>query len=228
MCSEGSGTMTRQARAVALLCSAILVLLGRSDVGASPMEQTQAIDLTSTNFGTTSSALSGQDPLVFKQFDTQGGKQVLDAVDLIFHGKLTDDYSMTFVTPATISVTVGSGDPLTPGPVVSLFRPDGTTLATVHTPDDPSYWTRTKTYGFNPGEGLTQTFNSNFSTNSPFYLAPAAGEKTEHLKLTSPSDLGCSPARGPWGCPSRRPLSRSSSRPRATAWGRSRRRPWPA
>ena len=119
MCSEGSGSMSRQARAVALLCSAILVLLGHSRVRAETLttqpdvDPTAHLDLMQTDFG---GATGNTGPtLSLGQFDTQSGTRALQAVDLTFKGTLLDRYNLSFVTPATMSITVGSGNPLTPG-----------------------------------------------------------------------------------------------------------------
>jgi hypothetical protein len=201
--------MSRQARAVALLCSAILVLLGHSRVRAETLttqpdvDPTAHLDLMQTDFG---GATGNTGPaLSLGQFDTQSGTRALQAVDLTFKGTLLDKYNLSFVTPATMSITVGSGNPLTPGPQISLINPatgqpfeatlpDGTTsAATIHTPTDPNFWTRTVTYGNNPGENMPQKFSSDYNPSDPaqskFYLAPANSTQSMDLKITSPSDI---------------------------------------
>jgi len=201
--------MSRQARAVALLCSAILVLLGHSPVRAATLttqpdvDPTAHLDLTQTDFG---GATGNTGPtLSLGQFDTQGGTRILKAVDINFSGTLMNSYNLSFVTPATMSITVGSGNPDIPGPQISLINPatgqpfaatlpDGTTSAsTIQTPTNPNFWTRTVTYGNNPGENVPQNFSSDFNPADPaqakFYLAPASSTQSLDLKITSPSAM---------------------------------------
>ena len=201
--------MSRQARAVALLCSAILVLLGHSRVRAATLttqpdvDPTAHLDLTQTDFG---GATGNTGPtLSLGQFDTQGGTRILKAVDIKFDGTLMNSYNLSFVTPATMSITVGSGNPDIPGPQISLINPatgqpfaatlpDGTTSAsTIQTPTNPNFWTRTVTYGNNPRENVPQNFSSDFNPADPaqakFYLAPASSTQSLDLKITSPSAM---------------------------------------
>jgi hypothetical protein len=184
--------MSRQARALAVFCAAVVVTaLTPSTTLASTIShtisQTASLPLTPTDFGPGNSKVA---PIVFNQFDTQQGTRVLDSVTLTFHALIRNDFGMKFVTPATITDTVATGNATTPGPTLTLFQPDGVhTLLTVKAPNDPTFLTRSVTYGSKPGQTLPQTFGSTYASTSAFYLAPAISQASSALQLTSPTDL---------------------------------------
>src|SRR5262249_26356900 len=174
---------------LALFCAAVVVTaLTPSTTLAGTISQTASLPLTPTDFGPGNSKVA---PIVFNQFDTQQGTRVLDSVTLTFHALIRNDFGMKFVTPATITDSVATGNATTPGPTLTLFQPDGAhTLLTVKAPNDPTFLTRSVTYGYKQGQKLPQTFGSTFDAKSPFYLAPAISQASSALQLTSPTDLG--------------------------------------
>jgi hypothetical protein len=177
--------MAIQARVAAVICAAAAVWAPA--VRAGVITKTATLPLTSTNFNTDTSNVS---PLTVEKFDTQGKTRQLDEVDLTFHALIKNNFGMTFSTPATITATVGTGNPTTPGPVITMFQPDGKTpLITAAAPDTSSALTRAITYGQNPGETLPQAFGSDQPVGSKFYVQPAITEASNSLKLTSPADL---------------------------------------
>jgi hypothetical protein len=168
-----------------LLCPVTLGALAPSIARADAITQTSSIPLTATNFGLTTPT-----NLTIQQFNTQQGTRVLDEVDVTVHALIQNNFGMTFVTPATIKETVGTGNPSSPGPTVTIEQPDGKTpLLTVQSPNDPSFLTRTVTYGGSPGQTLPQHFGSDLPTTSPFYLAPAISQQTASLNLTDAANL---------------------------------------
>lgn len=180
--------MSRMACALALFCAAVLAAHGDSaQAAALTTTQTDSLPLTTTDF---QSGSSNVNPLQIAKFNDQNGTLQLDAVDLTLHASIQNDFGMKFVTPATITTSVATNDPNTPGPVITLYQPNGTTpLLTAKAPNDPSFLTRSKTYGTLPGQTLPQTFGPNYPTTSPFYLASAVTQASNSLKLTQPSDL---------------------------------------
>jgi hypothetical protein len=167
------------------LCSVILGALVPSITRADAITQTDSIPLTATDFGQTSPT-----DLVIQQFNTEQGTRVLDGVDVTVHALIQNNFGMTFVTPATITESVATNNPSSPGPTVTIEQPNGTTpLLTVQSPNDPAFLTRTVTYGGSPGQTLPQHFGSDLPTTSPNYLAPAISQQTASLTLTDAADL---------------------------------------
>lgn len=194
--------MSFQARTLVSFCSVILWACGPSLAGASELTQTATIPLTATDWGPSTGDLVGKNPLVFQKFDTQGGKRVLDAVNVVFDAHIMNNFSMKFVTPATITDSVATGNPLSPGPSITLYQPNGTSpVLTVQSPNDPASLTRSKTYGGSPGQTLPQVFSSDLPATSPFYLAPASYERVSSTSLTSPADLARFTGAGTLGFP---------------------------
>lgn len=179
--------MSRQARVLAFFCAVAAAAIAPSTAWAGLITQTATQPLTSTDFGPGNSLVT---PLVFQQFDTENGTRTLQSVGLSFHAAIRNDYGMTFTTPATITDSVATGISTTPGPAITLFQPDGMhALLTVKAPNDPTFLTRTVTYGDTSGQALPQEFNSSFAQSSPFYLAPALTQASNTLNLTAPADL---------------------------------------
>ncbi len=179
--------MSRQAFRLASFCAAVAAALAPAGVLADPITQTATLPLTATDFGPTT-APGLVSPLVFKQFDTQNQTLQLDAVDLTFRAAITNTFGMKFTTPATLTDSVATGDPNTPGPTITLYQPDGVhSLLTVKAPNDPAFLTRSVTYGSHPGESLPQSFGPDQA--GKFYLAPALSQASNMMRLTAPSDL---------------------------------------
>lgn len=183
--------MSRMVRALAFVCPALFLTAGTAGAQTgSTTAQTAAIPLTQTNWGPTTPALSGVNPLSFTPFDTQGGALVLDSVSMTFHPHLQFNFSMDFQTPATITVSEISSDGNSPRPTVTLYHPDGSTpILTAQPPTDPAVMTRAVTYGFNDGETMNQHFGSDLPSTSKFYLAPTTVDHTFSVTLTSAADL---------------------------------------
>ena len=174
--------MSRQARTIALLCSVMLSAYTASGTKAGTITQTASIPLSSTDFGPQS--------MVVTPFDNKGGTRVLDEVDINLHALIQNNFNFTFNTAGTIRESVATGNPLSPGPTITIFQPDGSTpILTVQSPNDQSLLTRMVTWGNQPGQSLPQTFGSDKSTSSPFYIAPAVFQRSSSLQLTTPADL---------------------------------------
>jgi hypothetical protein len=179
--------MAIRVRMAAVVCAALAAAWAPSAVRAGVITKTATLPLTSTNFNTNNNSLS---PLTFQQFDTQNGTLQLDEVDLTFHALVRNNFGMTFTTPATITATVGTGNPAVPGPTITMLQPDGKTpLITASAPNTAQALTRTVTYGMNAGEKLPQSFGSDQVVGSKFYIQPAITEASNSLKLTNASDL---------------------------------------
>ena len=130
---------------------------------------TASIPLTATNWGPASGSLAGKDPLSIQQFDPAKG--TLDAVTLTFNTQVSVDYHLTTLTPGTTTGSVATGSASSPGPEVTLYRPDGVTpLLSVVSPSEPSF--------------LTQTSGSTANQQGPLNV-----ERAYTLTLNSPSDL---------------------------------------
>jgi hypothetical protein len=154
-----------------------------SDVRADAITQTATIPVAQTDWGTPKI-------LNINQFDTQGGARILDQVNVSLHAHIENNFGMTFTTPSTITESVATGNPSSPGPSITIFQPDGTTpILSVQSPNDPNFLTRSVTYGFQPGQAFPQTFSSSLPSTSPFYLAPAVSDQSSTLNLTSPANL---------------------------------------
>lgn len=166
----------------AAVCAAAFVPSAASAGVITPQSasQTATLPLTTTNFNTDQSKLS---PLVFQQFDNRGGTLQLDEVDLSLHAKITSSIGVTFITPATITVNVGTNVPGSPGPAVTLLEPDGKTALVTAAPNTPGGLTQSITWD---GTG-----NNKFGPDQTgkYFLAPAITEATNSLKLTAPADL---------------------------------------
>lgn len=182
---------TRLAAAIA----ATLALAGApSAARAGVITKTATLPLTSTNFNTDGSNLS---PITFQQFDTQNNALVLDSVNLSFHALIKNSFGMNFTRPSTITATVGTGDPTKPGPIITMYQPDGKTpLVSAAAPNTAQALTRSVTYGFNPGETLPQSFGSDQPVGSKYYLQPAITEASNTMKLTAPADLALFTGKG--------------------------------
>src|SRR5262249_50296821 len=89
------------------------------------ISQTSSLPLTTTDFSPSNSAPGN--PLVFQQFDTQGGARTLDGVTLTVHAMIQNQYGMQFTTPATITDSAFTGNPTTTGPSITVYQPDGKT-----------------------------------------------------------------------------------------------------
>ncbi len=183
--------MPGKAHTAAFLCSTILITLSQYDArAAAVISQTASIPLTSTDWGPSTGSLAGVDPLVFQQFDPRGGSRILDAVDVSFHVRMKEDFSMRFTTPAIITVSGETGNPIVPGPVVTLYHPDGTTpILVAQAPETPAFLTKTLSYGSNSGETMPQDFGSNLPASSPNYLPPLVSDQTLSSILSSSAEL---------------------------------------
>ncbi len=160
--------------------------VARADVLTAP---TASIPLTETNWGPGTSGLAAPDPLSIAQFDTQNGARVLDAVNLSFHTLLSVDYSMGLTTPGTVTGSVATGSAGAPGPLMTLYRPDGVTpLLTVQSPSEPSFLTQSYSFGLDPG-GTASSGGGSHSNSPSAHLGPQTVDRTYNLTLTSPSDL---------------------------------------
>ncbi len=193
--------MSRPANAVFVFCLGVIAALNppASRAAAISSTQTAVLPPTSTNFTAGSANVS---PLVLNKFDTQNGSLVLDSVDLTFHAKVTNQFSMTFPTngPSTITTSVATGDTNTPGPTITMFQPDGVhPLLTVKAANDPAFLSRAVSY--NPASGGSNVFSSALDSKSPNYIAPATTEASNTLHLTSPSDLALFTGKGFVGLP---------------------------
>jgi hypothetical protein len=178
--------MSIQARMAALVCAAFLAACVETTARAASMSSTATLPLTATNFNTDG---TGQSPLVFQKFNTQNGTLQLDAVDLSFSAQIQNKFGMTFTTPATITASVGAGNPSGTGPVITLYQPNGKTPLLSAASTNSAALTRTVTYGHNPGEKLPQAFGSDQPVGSKFYLDPATTKASNSLHLTAPQDL---------------------------------------
>ena len=177
--------MSIKTRLGAAVCAAAVVTLTPCAARAGVIlpqsaSQTATLPVTTTNFNTDQSALS---PLVFQQFDNKGGTLQLDEVDLALHAKITSTFGITFVTPSTVTATVGTNDPSRPGPAVTLLEPDGKTPLVTAAPSTPGGLVKSVTWDGTGGKtfGADQT--------GKYFLAPAVTEASNSLRLTSPADL---------------------------------------
>jgi hypothetical protein len=177
-----------RAHALVLVSTAVaLAALAAPAARAAVITQSASIPFTTTNFGP---GTGSTPPLSVQQFDTQNGSRVLDSVTLSMNAMVRTDFSMIFTNPATITDSVMSNTPGSPGPAITIFQPDGThSLLTVQSPSDPGSLTREVTYGFHTGQTTPQGFASTLPSSSPFYLAPAVTQASNTLTLNSPSDL---------------------------------------
>lgn len=179
--------MSRQACTLASFCIAVAAALAPVGVRADRLTQTVSLPDTPTDFDSRG-ANSSVSPLVFQQFDDQNKTLQLDAVDLSFNASIRNTFRMKFTAPATITDSVATGDPNTPGPSITVYQPDGVhSLLTVKAPNDPSFLTRSVTFSNKPGESLTPSFGPD--QPPPYYLAPAVTQASNSLHLTSPADL---------------------------------------
>ena len=194
--------MLRQARALAVFTAVAAALLAPSATRAGMITQTANLPLTPTDFGPSSSKVA---PLVFQQFDTLNGNRLLDSVVLSFHALIKNEYGIEFTTPATITVSVATGKTDTPGPAITIYQPDAQhPLLTVKAPNDPSFLTRSVTYGYNAGETLglqngqlyRRDFASSLPSSSPYYLAPSSVQASNNLNMTAAADLALFTGKG--------------------------------
>jgi hypothetical protein len=181
--------MSKPAFALALLSASLMGSIASTTAQASTISQTASLPLTSTDFGP-SNGPGGADPLVLQKFDTKDGSRILDSVSLVFHASVETDFAMKFTTPATITDSVATGNPASPGPSITLYEPDAkTAILAVQAPNDPTVLARSVTYGGKAGQTLPQSFSTSLPTTSPFYLAPAVFQQSSSLNLTSAAAL---------------------------------------
>src|SRR5262249_59495626 len=125
----------------------------------------------------------------------------VDSVTLTVHARVQNLYDMRFVTPATITDSVATGNPAQPGPSITMYQPDGKTpLLSVQAPNDPSVLSRSVTYG-QPGQTLPQEFSSSLPKTSPFYIAPTVFDQTGSQTLTKAADLALFTGKGTMALP---------------------------
>jgi hypothetical protein len=165
--------------AATIVGAAELPRFARADV-----VQTQSIAPTDTNWD---SSTSGTQPLVFQQWDPSAHPtQFLKEVDISVKMGTTNSYSMTFISPATISVS--AIDPNTShgifAPTVSADTsswPLSSFVPTLHVQDSNGLLTKTKTVG--GGGAFPITFDSaalggpvNFSSTFPTAIMPGSAD----------------------------------------------------
>ena len=181
--------MLNLSRILTLVITVLLGLWFSAESRADIITQTVTLPLTNTDFIAGDPRVTNN-PMVFQQFDTQHGTRTLNSVTITFSASITNTFGMSFTTPATIIDSVATGDPTTPGPSITVYKPNGSSaLLEVKAPNDPSFLTRTVTYGFGSGQTLPQSFGSQFPTNSPYYLAPATAKASNSLTTSNTSDL---------------------------------------
>ena len=188
--------MFRHTHAIAgLVCAASAVAVaGLFSPGATAAVITQTATLapTTTDFNSTEVT-----PLVFQKFDPAAyssakGNAVLDSVSLKFSADVQNQFSMTFLNPATITESFKGSERRRGGvgPTITLFQPNGTSpLLTAREPNVPLALTRSVTYGGKDGQTLPQTFSSSLPESSPFYIKPASATANGTKTLTSAADL---------------------------------------
>jgi hypothetical protein len=166
---------------------------------AAAITQTASLPFTTTNFGPGTGSSS---PLSIQQFDTQNGSRVLDSVTLTMNAQVRSDFNMVFTNPATITDSVMSNTPGSPGPTITIFQPDGThSLLTASAQGDVNSLTRVVTYGFQSGQTTPQGFASTLPTSSPFYIAPSITTASNTMTLTQASDLALFSGKGSLSLP---------------------------
>ncbi|MFO0954380.1 MAG: choice-of-anchor E domain-containing protein [Isosphaeraceae bacterium] len=118
--------MPKRNECIGLLCMASLLLVGGSPARAefTVTVKSAAIPTTQTDWGPTSSSLSGLNPLQLTQFDASkyavgGQTAVLKSVDVKLDYQFDNRLALTFVNLSTITVTATGS--------INLFLPDGTT-----------------------------------------------------------------------------------------------------
>jgi len=168
--------------------------------------QTDSIGLTQTDWNTATRSLQGQNPLAFSQFDSRLGP--LQAVNITMTFTTREVASMTFVTPST--TILRSSLPQTPdvGTRVTLGGPTNGPATTLLTGQAPVF-TYTRTYGFQPGQPLPQTFSTQFQPGNDLFLTPdqQRGNTTNSftgtrtLTITDPSRLALFLGTGTIGLP---------------------------
>src|SRR5207302_269783 len=118
---------------------------------AGVITQSASIPFTTTNFGPG----TGGNPLTFQQFDNQNGSLVLDSVTLSMNASVRSNFDMIFTNPATITDSVMSSTPGSPGPAITIYQPDGThSLLSAQSSSNPNALVRAVTYGFKQGETI--------------------------------------------------------------------------
>ena len=193
--------MSKRAHALVRLSLGLAALAAWATPAAADLiTQSASLPLTTTDF-TPDGKIAGN-PLVFQQFDTEGGSRQLDAITLTVHAKIQNDYGMKFTTPATITNTVATGKPESPGPVITVYQPNGKTpLLSAQAPNDASLMTRSVAYGFKAGETSGREFSSSLPASSPYYIAPTVFDQSQTLKLTAPADLALFSGKGKLSLP---------------------------
>ncbi len=179
--------MSRQARAFALFCATIGVVMAPAGVLAAVITQTSTLAPTTTDFSSNAVQVT---PLSFQKFDTEGGSRVLDSVTLSFSAQVSNQFGMTFVNPATITDSVAGPNSSNPGPLVTLFEPDGVTpLITAQEPNNPTILSKSVTYGNTAGQTFPQSFSSSLPSTSPFYIAPTVVTASGTQTLNTAAEL---------------------------------------
>ncbi len=185
--------LSKQVRGMLAVCATLIAALAPGAALAAPITttsteeqvstQTSSLPLTTTDFTSGANKVTA---LGFQQFDTLDGTRTLDSVALTFHAAIQNQFQMQFVNPATITTSVATNNPNTPGPTITVYQPDGTNpLLTVSAPNDPTSLTRSVTYN---GTGPA-TFGSNLPSTSPNFIAPTMTQASQTATLTNPADL---------------------------------------
>jgi hypothetical protein len=177
----------RSSARLRLGAAALLALALAPAARAGLITQTSSLPLTTTDFSPSNSVTGN--PLVFQQFDTEGGARTLDGVTLTVHAMIQNQYGMQFTTPATITDSAFTGNPATTGPAITAYQPDGKTPLLTVQASDTSGLSRSVTYGGKPGQTLPQSFSSSLPSTSPFYIAPTVSQQTQTLTVSDPKSL---------------------------------------
>jgi hypothetical protein len=177
--------MSKHVRGWLAVCATLIAAVAPGAASAASITtQTSSLPLTTTDF---TSGANKVTPLSFQQFDTMNGTRSLDSVTLTFHAAIQNQFTMSFVNPATITDSVATNNTSAPGPTITVYQPDGThPLLTVSAPNDPTSLTRSITYtGTTPA-----TFGSSLPTTSPNFVAPTMTQASQTVTLTDTTDLG--------------------------------------
>ncbi|MHC5540022.1 choice-of-anchor E domain-containing protein [Singulisphaera rosea] len=169
--------------------------------------QTVTIPSTQTDWNTSTSSLSGINPLTFAKFDTSLG--TLQSVNLTVAYTITQSVKLTFtpVSSATQSATLGATTSMASNPNqgtnINLNLGTGGTATNLVNIQAPVLQ-YSKTY--NPGS-TTQVFSTDLPPTSPYYLTPLNGSSnvvqgSVDKTITDPSQLGLFTGSGTIGLPS--------------------------
>lgn len=187
-------------------CLALLFLGGSSALADMTPVQTESIAPTITNWGPTTPSLSGQDPMVFSQFNSALGQ--LQSVNITMTYTTHDAVSMNFQVPGTIVLSSANAATPTVGPQITLEGPSGSALVS----GDSPVFTYTKTYGTSAGQAFPAVFSNDpnvVPTNSPNFLTPdgqpnnttSSFTNTKTVSITNPAQLALFTGSGTVGLP---------------------------